>query len=131
MDGDGEPDALRSAMADVARGDAAALKRLYQLTSAKLFGICLRILQDRTEAEDVLQEVYLLVWRHSASYDATRASPVTWLAIIAQRKSIDRSVRFCQRWPATGGCAVGSMYQHARGPSSRRHPVGVFGRLDL
>jgi RNA polymerase sigma factor (sigma-70 family) len=90
MDGDGELDGLRSALAHVGRGDAAALKRVYDLTSAKLFGICLRILQDRAEAEDVLQEVYILVWRHSATYDAAKSSPVTWLAVIAQRRSIDR-----------------------------------------
>lgn len=74
----------------VAAGDRAALQAVYDLTSAKLFGICLRILGDREEAEDVLQDVYLIIWRKAESFDAGRASPITWLATIARNRSIDR-----------------------------------------
>lgn len=70
--------------------DQASLKSLYKFTSAKLYGICLRLLQDEAEAQDVLQEVYLSVWRKAASFDDARASPVTWLATIARNRSIDR-----------------------------------------
>jgi RNA polymerase sigma factor (sigma-70 family) len=81
---------LVAALARVAGGDRAALKLVYQDTSAKLFGVCLRILNDKSEAEDVLQEVYLTVWRKAASFDPARASPITWLVAIARNRSIDR-----------------------------------------
>lgn len=77
-------------MRAVADGDRAALRDVYHLTSAKLFGVCLRILPDREEAEDVLQEVYLAVWNKADRFDSSRASPVTWLATIARNRSIDR-----------------------------------------
>jgi RNA polymerase sigma factor (sigma-70 family) len=81
---------LVAALSRVAGGDRAALQIVYQDTSAKLFGVCVRILNDRSEAEDVLQEVYLTVWRKAASFDPARASPITWLVAIARNRSIDR-----------------------------------------
>jgi len=74
----------------VAGGDRAALRVVYQDTSAKLFGVCLRILKDRGEAEDVLQEVFVTVWRRAASFDPGRASPITWMVAIARNRAIDR-----------------------------------------
>ena len=59
------------------------------LSSAKLFGICLRICGERQAAEDVLQEVYLTVWKRAAGYEPGRASPITWLATIARNRAID------------------------------------------
>jgi RNA polymerase sigma-70 factor (ECF subfamily) len=88
------PEATRSQLAAalmrVAAGDRAALRLVYQDTSAKLFGVCLRILNDRSEAEDVLQEVFVTVWRRAATFDPRRASPITWLVAIARNRSIDR-----------------------------------------
>jgi RNA polymerase sigma factor (sigma-70 family) len=81
---------LVAALARVAGGDRAALRLVYQDTSAKLFGVCVRILNDKSEAEDVLQEVYLTVWRKAATFDPARASPITWLVAIARNRSIDR-----------------------------------------
>ena len=74
----------------VAAGDRAALSALYQRTSAKLFGICARLLGNHADAEDVLQDVYVTVWRKAGRFDAARASPITWLAVIARNKAIDR-----------------------------------------
>jgi len=74
----------------VARREPAALGELYRRTSAKLFGIALRLLGDSGEAQDVLQESYLQVWRSAAGFDPARASAVTWLAVIARNKAIDR-----------------------------------------
>jgi RNA polymerase sigma-70 factor (ECF subfamily) len=82
---------LREALAGVARGDNAAFEALYRLTSAKLFGVCLRILPKRSDAEDALQEVYTTIWRKADAYDAARASPITWLVMIARNKAIDRA----------------------------------------
>jgi RNA polymerase sigma-70 factor (ECF subfamily) len=90
MGADADRSELVAALARVAGGDRAALQMVYQDTSAKLFGVCLRILNDRSEAEDVLQEVYLTVWRKAASFDPARASPITWLVAIARNRSIDR-----------------------------------------
>jgi len=81
---------LAAALVRVAAGDRAALRLVYQDTSAKLFGVCLRILNDRGEAEDVLQDVYVTVWRKAGSFDPGRASPITWLVAIARNRSIDR-----------------------------------------
>ena len=60
-------------MRDVAEGDRAALQDVYDMTSAKLFGICLRILQDRPEAEDVLQDVFVTVWSRASDFDASQS----------------------------------------------------------
>jgi RNA polymerase sigma factor (sigma-70 family) len=90
MDAEVSRSQLVAALARVAGGDRTALRIVYQDTSAKLFGVCLRILNDRSEAEDVLQDVFVTVWRKAASFDAARASPITWLVAIARNRSIDR-----------------------------------------
>jgi RNA polymerase sigma factor (sigma-70 family) len=90
MDADASRRQLVAAIARVATGDRAAFRMVYQDTSAKLFGVCLRILNDRSEAEDVLQEVYVTVWRKAAGFDPARASPITWLVTIARNGAIDR-----------------------------------------
>ncbi|HEV2078587.1 MAG TPA: sigma-70 family RNA polymerase sigma factor [Allosphingosinicella sp.] len=71
-------------------GDRSAFAQVYQRTSAKLFGICLRILGNRNEAEEALQEAYINVWQKAEGFDAARSSPITWLATLARNKAIDR-----------------------------------------
>jgi RNA polymerase sigma-70 factor (ECF subfamily) len=90
MDLDANRSLIVTALARIPGGDRAALQTVYRLTSAKLFGVALRILGDRSEAEDVLQEVYVTVWRKAADFDASRASPMTWLIAIARNRAIDR-----------------------------------------
>jgi RNA polymerase sigma factor (sigma-70 family) len=90
MDLDTNRTLIVDALARIPTGDRAALQTVYRLTSAKLFGVCLRILGERSEAEDVLQEVYVTVWRKAADFDVKRASPITWLIAIARNRSIDR-----------------------------------------
>ena len=90
MDAEARRRQLVAAINRVGGGDRAALRLVYSETSAKLFGVCLRILGDRSEAEDVLQDVYLTVWRKAASFDEGVASPITWLVAIARNRSIDR-----------------------------------------
>jgi RNA polymerase sigma-70 factor (ECF subfamily) len=90
MDAEASRSQLAAELVRVAGGDRAALRLVYQDTSAKLLGVCLRILKDRSEAEDVLQDVYVTVWRKAATFDAARASPITWLVAIARNRSIDR-----------------------------------------
>jgi len=81
---------LRDAMVRLAEGDSAALEEIYSSTRVKLFGICLRILGDRKEAEDALQDVYVNLWQNADRYDPDRASPISWLATFARNRAIDR-----------------------------------------
>ncbi len=83
-------DELAHALGQAGGGDRAAFKIVYEATSAKLLGVCLRILADRQLAEDVLQDTYLTVWRKASTFDSSRASPITWLVTIARNRSIDR-----------------------------------------
>ena len=77
-------------LARVALGDREAFRVLYARTSAKLFGVILRILSDRGEAEDALQEIYIKVWHKSGGYRPDVASPMTWLITIARNHAIDK-----------------------------------------
>jgi RNA polymerase sigma factor (sigma-70 family) len=90
MDASARRKQLSAAIGRAAGGERAALRLIYDETAAKLFGICLRILNDRSEAEDVLQEVYLAVWQKAGAFDETKASPITWLVAIARNRAIDR-----------------------------------------
>ena len=73
----------------VAEGDRGAFSELYHATSLKLFGIIFRILRRREPAEEILQEVYCKIWEHAGSFDASRASPITWMAAIARNRALD------------------------------------------
>jgi RNA polymerase sigma factor (sigma-70 family) len=92
MDADTSRALLSRAIARVANRDSDALKYVYRHTSAKLFGVCLRILNDREEAEDVLQDVYLTVWNKADRFDPEKASPITWL-VSHGPQPVDRSLR--------------------------------------
>jgi RNA polymerase sigma-70 factor, ECF subfamily len=72
------------------KGDRSAFETVYKATSAKLFGVCLRIFPDRTEAEEALQEAYLTIWNKAASFEAGRASPISWLVTVTRNRAIDR-----------------------------------------
>lgn len=80
---------LMALLARVAAHDQTALRDLYDRTSAKLFGVCMRICGEPQGAEDVLQEVYITVWHRAGGYDPERSSPITWLATIARNRAID------------------------------------------
>src|SRR5215467_1402505 len=89
--GGSDRERLRDVVLAVAGGDRAAFESLYRLTAAKLFGVCLRILGKRSDAEDVLQETYTTIWHKAGLFDPERASPITWLVMIARNKAIDRA----------------------------------------
>lgn len=72
----------------MATGDRQALQRLYKLTSERVFAILMRILRDRSDAEDALQNVYIKAWRGAPSFDVTRNGEA-WLATIARNVAID------------------------------------------
>jgi RNA polymerase sigma-70 factor (ECF subfamily) len=76
-------------LARVALGDRAAFASLYKAVSAPLLGVILRIQRDRGQAEDVLQEIFVSIWRAAQGFDAARAQPMTWLTSIARNRAID------------------------------------------
>src|SRR6478752_7766747 len=69
--------------------DRAAFRDLYTRTSAKLYGVTLRILKDRSEAEEALQEVYVKIWQRADRYVAGGFSPISWLVAVARNHSLD------------------------------------------
>jgi RNA polymerase sigma-70 factor (ECF subfamily) len=92
-------DPVADLLARCAAQDRAAFRTLYRDTSAKLMGVLLRILGQRSEAEDALQEVYTRVWLRAGRYDATRGRGMTWLITLARNLAIDR---LRARTPETG-----------------------------
>jgi RNA polymerase sigma-70 factor, ECF subfamily len=85
----GAADTLVAVMHRVAARDRAAFATLYAATSAKLYGVILRILRRRDVADEILQEVYVQVWERAGQYDASKASPVTWMATMARNRALD------------------------------------------
>lgn len=83
------PDDLVRLLARVAQRDRDAFARLYAASSAKLYGVILRILRRRDLADEILQEVYVKIWEHAGSYVPGRASPVSWMAAIARNRALD------------------------------------------
>ena len=91
---------LSALLARTALGDRAAFAQLYDRTSGHLFAVLLRVQRDRALAEDLLQEVYVSVWRAAGGFDAARSQPLTWLTSIARNRAID-SLRRAQAQPQT------------------------------
>ena len=77
-------------VARVAKGEHHALSQLYDQSSTVLFSLALRILANREEAADLLQEIYLDIWRKAARYDIGRGTPIAWLITLARNRAIDR-----------------------------------------
>lgn len=84
--GSSDLDRLLSA---IAGGDRMALEALYRRTSAKLYGIALRVLNDPGAAEEVLQDVYVTVWKKASVFETGRASVISWLAVITRNRAVD------------------------------------------
>lgn len=74
----------------IAGGDEVALASLYDRYKSILFGLILRILHSQPEAEDILQDVFIQVWKRAADFDEERGRPFTWLVTLARSRSIDR-----------------------------------------
>ncbi|MFN0122940.1 MAG: sigma-70 family RNA polymerase sigma factor [Blastocatellia bacterium] len=74
----------------IAAGDQQALSDLYDTASQLVFGMALRMLRDRGAAEEVMLDVFMLVWKQAHSFDATRGRAMTWLMAITRNRAIDR-----------------------------------------
>jgi RNA polymerase sigma-70 factor (ECF subfamily) len=83
-------------MAAINRGEASALECLYDRHGSAVLAICLRILRDRAEAEEVLEEVFWEIWARRERYDAERSVPFTYLMTLARSRALDR-LRFRRR----------------------------------
>ena len=79
-----------SLLALVQRGDEPAMAALFDRYSKVVYSVALRVLRDPASAEDVLQEIFMKIWRTPDSFIATRGSLGGWLAVVSRNRSIDR-----------------------------------------
>ena len=86
----GDAARLAGLLGKAALGDQAAFAEFYDLTSARAYGLALRVVRNPAHAEEVTQEAYLDAWRSSARYDVQRGSAAGWLLTIVHRKAVDR-----------------------------------------
>lgn len=83
-------DEITKLMLRVALRDRSAFDSLYSATQAKLFGVCLRVLNDRTEAEEALQDAFIKIWTKADRFAVSDLSPISWLVAVARNQAIDR-----------------------------------------
>lgn len=86
---DDGPESLERLMGRVAQGDRQAFRQLYQATSAKLYGVILRVLARRALADECLQEVYVRAWHAAPGYVPEKGTVMTWLITIARNRALD------------------------------------------
>lgn len=84
-----ENQSLRGLISKVARWDRSAFARLYDATSSRVYGLVLRIVADRTAAEEVTLDVYTQIWNEAGRYDSSRSSVLAWLLLLARSRAID------------------------------------------
>lgn len=80
---------LKTWLSAAAKRDASALRALYDVTSSKLFGFAMRILNKKELAEEALQESFVAIWNNAGSYQSHLAAPMTWMATIVRNKAFD------------------------------------------
>jgi RNA polymerase sigma-70 factor, ECF subfamily len=87
----GEGDVLTALLARIAQGDDAALAELYDITSPLILGLALRIVRDRSAAEEITLEVYTRVWHQPAAFNPARGPVLSWILSIARTLAFDHS----------------------------------------
>ena len=81
---------LTEALKRSARGDQDAFAQVYDLISAKVYGLVVRVLRDPAQSEEVVQECFLEIWRNASRYNPDRGSASAWILTIAHRRAVDR-----------------------------------------
>ncbi|MGC1481089.1 MAG: sigma-70 family RNA polymerase sigma factor [Chthoniobacterales bacterium] len=89
----------------LANGDETAVGELYDRFSRPLYSMVHRILRNPADAEEIVQDVFVSLWKNADTFDGNRSSPFTWLVTIARNKSIDRLRRSQRRLPEANGTA--------------------------
>jgi RNA polymerase sigma-70 factor (ECF subfamily) len=84
------PDASVRLLGEIAHGDRDAFARFYDLYASLVHTFALRILRERSEAEEVVQDVFVQVWRQAAGYSRNRGTPEAWLITLARSRGIDK-----------------------------------------
>src|SRR6195952_3531607 len=84
-----EPD-LANLLKLSGRGDEAAFAELYDATSARAYGMAVRVVRDPSQAEEVAQEAFLEIWKTASRFDSAKGSAVSWVLTIVHRKAVDR-----------------------------------------
>ncbi len=128
---------LAALLGQVGAGRSDALEAVYRLTSAKLFGICLRVTGDRAGAEEAMQDAFVKIWRKAGVFVATRASPITWMATIARNCAIDWKRAHCIVSVQAGdddasvqASASVDMLDELEARSTRHHILDCIARLE-
>ncbi len=111
-----DPGALAALLSRSALRDQAAFAELYRRTSAKLFGVALRIVRRRDWAEDILQESFVNIWHHAGDYTAARSAPMTWLTSIVRNRCLDWARRPREETPETFDGMLEGVADDAPGP---------------
>jgi len=129
VEGTQDPDDDAALLERIVARDACSVSVLYDRHARLLFNLILRILRDRADAEDVLQEVFVAVWTRAESYNPTLGPPAAWLVRIARNRAIDRF----RANAARGRLADASQDQPAAapvtGPEDRHDVVRALGVL--
>src|SRR6188474_1982901 len=89
-DGADSVDLIGVLLVQIAEGDQNAFARMYDLLSPRVFGLILRVLVDRSQSEEVLQEVFLEVWQSAGRFAPNRGQGRSWILTIAHRRAVDR-----------------------------------------
>jgi RNA polymerase sigma factor (sigma-70 family) len=108
LDANPTDDPTAALLARIALGDRAAFAQLYQSTKSQLFSVVLRVVHDRNQAEDVLQQVYVNIWRGAHTYQAPRSPGTAWLVSVARYRAIDHARRHASM-PTTVSSFMGGL----------------------
>lgn len=124
-----ETETLEQLLARTAMGDRAAFKRLYHRIAPKMFSLCVRMLRDRGEAEEVLQEAFVTVWRRADGYNPELAGANTWLTTLVRNRAIDR-LRQRRGCPTADPLDLERLPEENRGPADHAEASQEYLRLE-
>jgi RNA polymerase sigma-70 factor (ECF subfamily) len=116
-------------LAAIAAGDAQALASLYDRLAQPVLNLAFRVLGAALEAEDVLQDAFLEVWRAAASYDGRRGGVATWVLGIARNRAIDRLRAARARLARDRAAGAASSEREPAAPADEQAASGEVGRL--